>query len=130
MTKAPPDLEERTFKFACQVLQFCRTLSRTPGVHRQVAHQLLRSGTSIGANLVEAKSAFTRREFACKYALVLREARETQYWLRVIGSTGLAEERALAPLLAESAELVAILTVGARNAKRPLEENSQVKTEK
>lgn len=130
MAKLARDLEKRTFDFACDILRFCLTLSRTPGVHRQVAHQLLRSGTSIGANLAEAKAAFTRREFACKYALVLRESRETQYWLRLIGATQLVHEEALAPLVAEATELVAIVTVAARSAKRPLEEKSKVKSAK
>jgi four helix bundle protein len=118
-TAKPRALTDRTFLFACDVVRFCRQLSTTPGVHRQVASQLLRSGTSVGANVEEAKAAFTRRDFANKYALVLRESRETQYWLRLIQATELADRKVVAPLLDESTELVAILTVAARNAKKP-----------
>jgi four helix bundle protein len=115
----PRPLPDRTFAFACDIVRFCRTLSVTPGVHRLVASQLLRSGTSVGANVAEAKAAFTRRDFANRYALVLRESRETQYWLRLIEATELADPKTTAPLLAEATELVAILTVAARKAKEP-----------
>ena len=70
------DLPSRTFDFACRIVHICRQLSETPGVRRQIAGQLLRAGTSVGANVEEAKAAYSKREFACKYALVLREARE------------------------------------------------------
>ena len=120
MTTPPPDLEQRTFTFGCDILRFCLKLSRTPGAHRQVASQLLRSGTSVGANMVEVRAAFTRREFACKYALVLREARETQYWLRLTKETQLSDDHAVQQLLTEATELVKITTVASRTAKKPL----------
>lgn len=93
-------------------------MSATPGAHRQLATQVLRSATSVGANVEEAKAAFTRREFACKYSLVLREARETLYWLRLIAATDLAPSPLAAPLIAEANELVPIFTVAARRAAR------------
>jgi four helix bundle protein len=112
-------LEQRTFNFACQIVRFCRALSEFPGIRRQIASQLLRSGTSVGANTQEAKAAFSRREFACKYSLVLREARETLYWLRLIEATGLADASNIAPLIAEADELVAVFTVATRRARKP-----------
>ena len=111
-------LDERTFQFACEIVRLCRHLSATPGAHRQLATQVLRSATSVGANVEEAKAAFTRREFACKYSLVLREARETLYRLRLIAATDLAPSPLVAPLIAEANELVAIFTVAARRAAR------------
>jgi four helix bundle protein len=110
----------RTFDFACGIVRLCRQLSANPGISRQIAGQLLRAGTSIGANAEEAKAAYTRREFACKYALVLREARETHCWLRLIAVSRLARGDALETLPAEANELVAILTVAARKARTPL----------
>src|SRR3954463_11414909 len=105
------DLKRRTFSFACRIVALCRRLSQTPGVDRQLAGQLLRSGTSIGANLEEASAAHSRRDFACKLSLVLREARETLYWLRLLGADTRPDLNDLQKLTAEANELVAIFTV-------------------
>jgi four helix bundle protein len=122
-TCKPRDLCERTFLFACDIVPFCRNLSSEPGVCRQIAGQLLRSGTSVGANAEEAKAAYTRREFACKNGVVLREAREASFWLRLIAANRLASKEATDPLLAEANELISIYTATVRGAKRPLEPN-------
>jgi two-component system nitrogen regulation response regulator NtrX len=76
-SKKPRDLCERTFLFSRDIVAFCLALSQRSGAYRQIAGQLLRAGTSVGANAEEAKAAYTRREFACKNSLVLREARES-----------------------------------------------------
>lgn len=117
-TTKPRRLEDRTFQFACDIVRICRVLSGQAGVHRQVAHQLLRSGTSVGANVEEAKAAFSRREFAFKYSVVLRECRETLFWLRLITTTGLGDGPAIAAALAEANELVAIFTTATLTARR------------
>ncbi len=122
----PRDLCRRTFLFACEIVRLCRVISKEPGVPRQMAYQLLRAGTSVGANAEEAKSAYSRRDFASKTSLVLREARESSYWLRLLDTTGLAPTVALQPLLSEANELVAIYTVAVRRAKQPLGETSKL----
>jgi len=114
------DLKRRTFSFACRIVALCRRLSQTPGIDRQLAGQLLRSGTSVGANLEEASAAHSRREFACKLSLVLREARETLYWLRLIGANAQQNTDALQKLTTEANELVAIFSAAVRKAKQPL----------
>jgi len=96
-------------------------------VSRQIAGQLLRSGTSVGANAEEAKAAYSRREFACKTCVVLRESRETLYWLRLIASHKLAQDDVLEPLLKEANEIVAIYTVTVRRARLPLTEGRREK---
>lgn len=113
------DLRPRTFVFACSTVRLCRQLATSPGIPRQVSAQLLRSGTSIGANLEEAKSAHTRREFACKLGIALREARETHYWLRLVQATQMVEGEEMRALIDEANELVAILTVSVRKARQP-----------
>jgi four helix bundle protein len=113
------DLCERTFLFACDIVSFCRELSKESGVCRQIAGQLLRAGTSVGANTEEARAAYSRREFACKNSLVLREAREARFWLRVIAANRLATSEAIQPLLTEANELVGIFTATVRRAKLP-----------
>lgn len=91
----PQDLGERTFLFACEIVRFCRKLSSEPGVTRQVSWQLAAAGTSVAANYEEAKSSYSRREFAAKNAIVLKEAREARLWLRLMLACDLASVRKL-----------------------------------
>jgi len=114
------DLRERTFRFACRIVTFCRKLSVGESLQRQIARQLIRSGTSIGANFEEAHGAHSRREFACKLSLVLREARETHYWLRLVVASDLAKPDEVQDVVSEASELVAIFTTAVTKAKRPL----------
>jgi four helix bundle protein len=62
-------------------------------------------------------AAYSRREFALKNAIALKEAREVRYWLRLMVAAGVSDDRAVGPLLAESNELVAILTAVVRTAR-------------
>src|SRR5256885_3330752 len=113
------DLGDRTFEFACQIVRFCRKLSNEPGVVRQIAWQLADCGTSIAANYEEAKGSYSRREFAAKNAIVLKEAREALLWLRVIRACRLAAEADARPLCEEANELVAIFTASVRRLRVP-----------
>jgi four helix bundle protein len=113
----PNNLEpyhERGFRFACAVVRLYLELTRLPRVPPHLARQVLRSGTSIGANLEEAHGAQTRRDKANKFSIALKEARETLYWLRLLPATGLVELNLVGPLAGEANELVAILTVTRR----------------
>jgi len=120
MTKTQPhDLGERTFQFACAVVRFCRELSAEPGVVRQIAWQLADSGTSVAANYEEAKGSYSRREFAAKNAIVLKEARESRLWLRFILACNLSPNRAEAQRLYDEAnELVAIFIAAVRRLRQ------------
>jgi len=82
--KPSRDLAERLFDFACDVVPYCRELSKEPGVVRHIAWQLSDSATSAAANYQEAKAAYSRREFAAKNSTVLKELRESKLWLRII----------------------------------------------
>jgi len=118
-TTKPRDLGERTFQFACNAVQFCRKLSAEPGVVRQIAWQLADAGTSIAANYEEAKSAYSRREFVFKNCIVLKEARESRLWLRIILTCELAVDEEVRPLFDEANELVGIFTTGVRTLRGP-----------
>jgi four helix bundle protein len=111
---------QRTFLFAGDIVDLCVVLSKDPGVKRLIAGQLLRAGTSVGSNTEEARSAYSRREFACKNSTVLKEAREARYWLRLLTAKKLAPHSLLDPLLAEAEELVGVFTATVRKAKLPL----------
>src|SRR5689334_3884569 len=113
--KTPTDLAERTFRFACDIVAFCRELSAESGVVRNIAWQLADAGTSVAANYEEAKAAYSRREFAAKNCTVLKEARESRLWLRIIMTCRLGtNETEAARLHQEANELVAIFTTSVR----------------
>jgi four helix bundle protein len=113
----PFDLRERVFEFVCAAVIFCRELSREPGVDRQIAWQLAAAATSVGSNLEEAKAAYSRRDFAAKNAISLKECREALYWLRVIKRCRLAPDARVVPLLTEADELTAMLTAGMKRLR-------------
>jgi four helix bundle protein len=111
------DIAERLLLFAVRVIRLVRVLS-SDAVARHVARQLLRAATAGGANYEEARSAESRADFAHKVSVAAKELRESRYWLRLISEADLASGTALAPLIAEAGELLAILTASAKTAKR------------
>jgi four helix bundle protein len=113
----PFDLADRTFLFACAIVRFCRKLAQEPGVTRHIAWQLAGAGTSIAANYEEAKAAYSRRDFTAKSSIVLKEARESRLWLRVIAAEKLAPIDEVQPLLDEANQLVAIFTTSVKKLR-------------
>src|SRR3954467_11878780 len=113
----PFDLGERTFQFASAIVKFCRRLAQEPGVNRHIALQLADAGTSIAANYEEAKAAYSRRDFTAKSSIVLKEARESRMWLRLIEAEKLAATDDVQPLLNEANELVAIFTTSVKRLR-------------
>ena len=111
------DLPERTFDFARRIVLLCMKLDEKPGASRTLANQLIRSGTSIGANIEEGQGSQSEADFLAKYSIACKEARETKYWLRLLIATELLSKTALTPLLDESSELVAILTAIVKKLK-------------
>src|SRR5689334_16181522 len=78
------DICDRTFAFAVQITKLCRRLNKHPDVDQILTRQLSRSGTSIGANVEEVQAGQSEQDFIHKYAIALKEARETRYWLRLL----------------------------------------------
>jgi len=74
-----------------------------------LGYQLLRSGTSIGANVEEAQAGQSRADFLSKYSISLKEARETIYWLRLIEASGTFDGEKLLPLKREADEIARII---------------------
>jgi four helix bundle protein len=110
MDEKPQEIPERAFAFAVRVVKQCQVLDEKPGVSRTLANQLLRSGTSIGANLEESKGGQSRADYLSKVSIAHKETRETRYWLRLPIATDIIPDKQLDPLLDESTQLVAILT--------------------
>ncbi|MBP9670041.1 four helix bundle protein [Candidatus Woesebacteria bacterium] len=77
------DLEERTAKFGENIIKFCRSIKLDP-VISPLVNQLVRSGTSVGANYMEANSASSKKDFANKLYISKKESQETKHWLRMI----------------------------------------------
>jgi four helix bundle protein len=108
------DLRERAFRFTCKLFDFCEEVARTPGPARRLANQLFDAGSSIGANLAESQSAYSRKELAAKNAISLKESKESKYWLRVATAKSLGDNALRDWLLCESDEFVAMRTVSVR----------------
>src|SRR4051794_14191419 len=83
--KSKYDLEERTACFGEAVIRFCKTLSKD-AVMLPLISQLVRAGTSIGANYCEADDAVSKKDFRNKIGTCKKEARETKYWLRMVAA--------------------------------------------
>ncbi|RPJ14576.1 MAG: four helix bundle protein [Deltaproteobacteria bacterium] len=111
------DLPNRSFEFAKRVVKLCQYLDETPGVPRILANQLLRSGTSIGANVEEGQASQSQADFISKYSIACKEARETHYWLRLISDSDIVPVDRLEELTAECNELIAILTAIVKKVK-------------
>ena len=117
MPEAPQDIKERSFNFAVRIVVLCETLDANPGVSRTLSNQFLRSGTSIGANIEEAHGSQSQKDFIAKMYIACKEARETNYWLRLLIAAELVPETKLANLTDESNQLIAILTTIVKNSK-------------
>jgi four helix bundle protein len=81
------DIRERVFAFAVRIIKLCRYLEKYSDVAKSVINQLLDAGTSVGANLEEAQAGQTKPDFIHKNTISLKEARESNYWLRLILAT-------------------------------------------
>jgi len=103
-------VQERSFLFACRIVKLYRWAARRGGAGEVLGRQVLRAGTSIGANLEEATAAQSRADFVSKCNIALKEARETYYWIRLLMKTEVVTANKLKDLASESNELVAILT--------------------
>src|SRR5438477_12949394 len=115
------DIYDRAFQFACRVLKMDQVLSRSRRVNRNAMNQLVSSASSVGSNLEEARAGQSRADFHAKLRIALKEARESQYWLRLIAATGGVRPPQIQPLVRESGEIVGILTSIARktNPRNP-----------
>lgn len=117
MSKKTENIHDRTFSFACRIIRLYRYLTKKERTNETLCRQIVRSGTSIGANLEEANAAQSRADFISKCHIALKEARETHYWLRLYQATGIVSETQLKELLKESNEIISILTTIVKKSK-------------
>lgn len=110
------DLEERTAKFGEEVVTFARKLPKDP-VTMPLISQIVRAGTSVGANYVEADDAHTKKEFLLKIATCKKEAKETKHWLRMIVTAAPETKNEARRLWQEAKELQLIFSAIYRKGK-------------
>ncbi|MGA2684333.1 MAG: four helix bundle protein [Verrucomicrobiota bacterium] len=120
-------IREKSFLFALEIIEVFQKLRE--GHEYVLSKQLLRSGTSIGANVEEALAGQSRRDFIAKMAIASKEARETRYWLTLLQESRLAKIE-LNPALKDVDELIRILTsIVKTTAENPPTQNSRLKTQ-
>jgi len=101
---------EKSYKFSVRIIKLHLHICKREKFLLSVSNQLLKPGTSIGANVEEALGGFSRKEFSAKMAIAYKEARETKYWLRLMQDTELIEPKMAKSFLAEvEEELIRIL---------------------
>jgi four helix bundle protein len=114
----PEDLRSRTKRFALRIIRLYSALPHGPNdAATVVGKQLLRSGTSVGAQYREACPARSAAEFISKVESATQELDETCYWFELLAESGLVAEEKLASLRAEGNELLSILIASAKTAK-------------
>jgi four helix bundle protein len=121
MMQSTKDIDKRTYDFAVRIIKLYQHLYRKPYAGRIIGQQILRAGTSIGANIAnieEAQAGQSRADFISKNAIALKESRETSYWLRLLGTTGILAEQRLTQLQSEVEEITGIIASIIVSAKR------------
>ena len=101
----------KSFQFACEIVQYCDTLKNNKDF--EIASQLLKSGTSIGANTREAQRGVSKKDFRNKFGIALKEADETKYWLEILEATGREVPK---DLMDKCEELIRILVAIVKNS--------------
>ena len=101
------DLEERTAKFGEEIIEFCKSIVQD-AITRSIISQLVRSGTSIGANYMEANAASSRKDFRNKIFICKKEAQETKHWLRMLAKATPEKKEEVRKLWKETQELTMI----------------------
>lgn len=110
-------LRGRTKAFALRVIKLYGALPKT-AEGQVIGQQLLRSGTSVGANYREGSRGRSNAEMAAKFDICIQELDETAYWIELLIEAGLVAESLLAPLLDETNQLIAMFTSAVRKLRR------------
>ena len=103
----PYDLEERTLRFAKEVIDFVNVLPKSI-VNVEIMKQVIRSSGSVGANYIEANEALSKKDFAMRVKICRKEAKESGYWLKLIEVKGEDTESRRQSLIGEATELMKI----------------------
>ncbi|MGB1316411.1 MAG: four helix bundle protein [Chitinophagales bacterium] len=108
-------IQNKSFDFAIKIVELYKELQAER--HYDLGRQLLRSGTSIGANIEEAIGGYSKRDFKAKLSISYKEARETKYWLRLLFRTNILKEKTYKVLIKDIEEILRILAAILKNTK-------------
>ena len=111
-------IQDRAFEFSCRIVKLYQFLEKQGELGKILGKQILRSGTSIGANLEEASVGQSRADFISKCSISLKEARETYYWLRLFQACSIIPVDRISLLQNEANEIISILTTILKNARQ------------
>lgn len=112
-------VQQKSFDFAVRIVNLFKFLQQTKREFI-LSKQLLRSGTSIGANIEEGIGGQSKKDFIAKFQISLKEARETQYWLRLLVATAYLNQKEADSLLEDCREIIAMLTAILKSTKNNL----------
>lgn len=101
------DLEERTLEFGKRIIRMCKAVPKNT-INNTLVNQVMRSGTSVGANYREANETETKKDFCFRMRICRKEAKETVYWLNLIIESNPEMGERIKPLIQEAQELVKI----------------------
>ncbi|RKE03465.1 four helix bundle protein [Marinifilum flexuosum] len=99
---------EKSYQFAIRIVKLCQYLNKEKKEY-VLSKQLLRSGTSVGANVEEAIGGISKKDFTAKMSIAYKEARETNYWIRLLKDTDFIDEKLFKSLDNDNQELLKIL---------------------
>ncbi|MCD6594844.1 four helix bundle protein [bacterium] len=103
------NVKDKSYRFALRIIKLYRFLYDKKSEY-VLSKQILRSGTSIGANIEEASAGQSRRDFLAKMSIASKEARETLYWLKLLRDSNYLEDKLAKSLIDDTEELVKMLT--------------------
>jgi len=118
-------VKDLSFEFAVRVVKFCNRLFAESRFNYPIIQQLLKSGTSIGANIEEANAAQSKKDFLAKMYISFKEARETNYWLRLIEESEITKSNELDDLIVISISLIKMLSSITHTTKKNLSSNKR-----
>lgn len=108
-------IKEKSFKFAIRIVNLYKHLKEDKNEFI-MSKQLMRSGTSIGANIAEADRAVSKKDFINKSAIALKEANESDYWIELLHKTDYLDNKQYESIKEDSVELIKILITIVKNA--------------
>jgi len=120
MNEQAQDLKLRTKEFALRIIRMYSKLPKNDAIAQVLGKQVLRSGTSVGANYREASRGRSKPEFAAKTGDCLKEIAETEYWLELLVESNVVTASQMADLLDETRQLIAIFTTINKRSKENL----------